>query len=55
VSDRRGLHLYYLQRENMPRRVRLFIDFTLQKLLDSSTHCMSIEELDKFERAFSVK
>lgn len=54
VSDRRGLHLYYLQRENMPRRVRLFIDFALTKLLDNGTHCMGIEDLHNFERAFTL-
>lgn len=51
VSDRRGLYIYYLQRENMPHRMRLFIDFAVKKLLDSKEHFMSTGELQKFEHS----
>ncbi|MFJ1299279.1 LysR substrate-binding domain-containing protein [Pseudomonadota bacterium AL_CKDN230030165-1A_HGKHYDSX7] len=50
VSDRRGLYLWYANRSNMPRRVRLFIDFALERLLDSTEHTLSAQELQTLAR-----
>lgn len=54
ISDREGLHIYYMQRENMPYRVRLFINFAIEKLLNSEAHVMHIAELLEFERSFVI-
>jgi DNA-binding transcriptional LysR family regulator len=32
ASDRMGLYVYYARRDNMPRRVRRFIDFAIERL-----------------------
>lgn len=50
VNDRRGLHIWYANRSNMPRRVRLFIDFALERLLDSTDYTLSTAELRTLER-----
>lgn len=45
LSERMGLHIYYAQREDMPGRVRTFIDFAVDKLLGSTEFCLSQQEL----------
>jgi DNA-binding transcriptional LysR family regulator len=45
VSERMGLHLYYLQRADMPGRVRRFIDFAVERLQGSTTYSVPRAEL----------
>jgi DNA-binding transcriptional LysR family regulator len=45
VSDNLGFYIYYAQRNNMPRRVRAFIDFATQQLLGSELFRLSPAEL----------
>lgn len=52
ASERMGIHIFYPQRADMPRRVRSFIDFTVGRLLNSTSFCLGIEELEKHRRAF---
>jgi DNA-binding transcriptional LysR family regulator len=40
-----GLYLYYFQRADMPRRVRNFIDFCLNRLVNSREQCIDVKEL----------
>ncbi len=47
-SDNLAFWLYYAQRNPMPRRVRAFIDFVLEKLTNASAFRLSAEELKKF-------
>lgn len=46
VIDGHGLHLYYPQRQRIPARVRLFIDFAIETLCDSGQYRLSREELE---------
>lgn len=46
ISSRRGLYIYYEQNKNMTRRVRLFIDFAIEKLLNNTLFFMSADELN---------
>jgi DNA-binding transcriptional LysR family regulator len=45
LSERMGLYLYYAHRSDMPGRVRHFIDFTLERLRDSTDFYLSRAEL----------
>ncbi len=51
ISERHSLHLYYTQRADMPRRVRRFIDFTVQRLRGSQEFRFSRAELEALRRA----
>ncbi|MDH2672389.1 LysR family transcriptional regulator [Klebsiella quasipneumoniae] len=46
ISARRGLYIYYEQNRNMTRRLRLFIDFTIEKLNNNTLYFMSADELN---------
>ncbi len=50
ISDRRGLYIYYGQRDNLPRRVRIFIDFAIGELLDNHEFVLTASELRKYAR-----
>jgi DNA-binding transcriptional LysR family regulator len=45
ISERMGFFLYFPQRSDMPGRVRHFIDFILERLLDSRQFYLSSDEL----------
>lgn len=45
ISANAGLYLYYFQRADMPRRVRNFINFCLDRLVNSSEQCIDMKEL----------
>lgn len=53
VSERMGIYIYYPQRIDMPKRVRSFIDFAIERLLDSTRFRLSTEELEKHRRSLS--
>ncbi|MHA4869579.1 LysR family transcriptional regulator [Duganella sp. PWIR1] len=43
VSERMGFYLYFPQRTDMPGRVRHFIDFIVERLLDSEEFCINFK------------
>jgi DNA-binding transcriptional LysR family regulator len=43
VSERMGFYLYFPQRTDMPGRVRHFIDFIVERLLDSKEFCINFK------------
>ncbi|MBC3475010.1 LysR family transcriptional regulator [Pseudomonas taiwanensis] len=45
LSERMGLYIYYAQRADMPARIRTFIDFAIEKLLESKEFCLPQQEL----------
>jgi DNA-binding transcriptional LysR family regulator len=45
ASQRMGLHIYYPQRTDMPRRVRNFIDYAVIRLNNCPEYIFSSEEL----------
>lgn len=45
MTDHIGLHVYYGSREAQPKRVRAFIDLTLEMLVDPPQHVLSRREL----------
>jgi DNA-binding transcriptional LysR family regulator len=45
MTDHIGLHLYYGSREALPRRVRAFIDLTLEMLIDPPQYVLTRKEL----------
>jgi DNA-binding transcriptional LysR family regulator len=45
TSDRMGLYLYYGRRDNMPRRVRRFIDFAIESLGNTKVFHLQKSEL----------
>lgn len=45
MTDHIGVHVYYGSREAQPKRVRAFIDLTLEMLLDTPLYVMSRKEL----------
>ncbi|MET0350743.1 MAG: LysR family transcriptional regulator [Rhizobacter sp.] len=45
TSDRMGLHLYYAQRDDMPGRVRHFIDFAVERLRGGPRFHVPVTEL----------
>jgi len=55
VSQRMGIHIYYPQRADMPKRVRSFIDFAVERLLDTTRFHLSIEELETHQRSFLAR
>ncbi|MGB7990004.1 MAG: LysR family transcriptional regulator [Candidatus Methylophosphatis roskildensis] len=55
VSERMGIHIYYPQRADMPKRVRSFIDFAVGRLLNTTRFHLSIEELETHRRAFLAR
>jgi DNA-binding transcriptional LysR family regulator len=50
VSDRIGLYLYYAHRSDMPRRVRRFVDFAVQKLKGGEGFHLTAAELSACSR-----
>jgi DNA-binding transcriptional LysR family regulator len=46
-SENLGFYIYYAQRSNMPRRVRAFIDFMVQRLQGSKAFWLSTDELER--------
>jgi DNA-binding transcriptional LysR family regulator len=52
VSERMGLYLYFAQRADMPARVRRFIDFAVERLLDSDAFSVPPAELRTHEKRF---
>lgn len=50
ISARMGTYIYYPQRSNMPRRVRNFIDFALERLFNNPLYTPSTEELRRLQR-----
>jgi DNA-binding transcriptional LysR family regulator len=48
ISARRGLFIFYDQNRNMTRRVRLFIDFAVEKLLNNRSYFMDEDELNLY-------
>ena len=53
VSERFGLYLYFPQRMDMPRRVRAFIDFAVDKLRGSAQFHVEPAELRSLADAFT--
>ena len=51
VSDRIGLYLYYAQRTDMPRRVRRFIDFAVERLKGGEGFHLTAAELKAHSRS----
>jgi DNA-binding transcriptional LysR family regulator len=47
TSERMGLYIFYAQRSNMPRRVRRFIDFAVERLSGTSQFNIKKAELKK--------
>jgi DNA-binding transcriptional LysR family regulator len=45
ISSSAALYLYYFQRADMPKRVRSFINFCLDRLVDSPDRCIDLTEL----------
>lgn len=50
VNDRHGLYLYYRPRKDLPVRVRLFIDFVLDRLLGGAEFRFRAGELEALHR-----
>ena len=45
MTENVGLHVYYGNRTAQPRRVRAFLDLTIQRLLDPPAYVLSRKEL----------
>ncbi|MRX09740.1 LysR family transcriptional regulator [Pseudoduganella sp. FT25W] len=43
VSERMGFYLYFPQRADMPARVRRFVDFIVERLLNSQEFCINFK------------
>ena len=50
ISARMGIYLYYTHRSDMPRRVRAFIDFAIEKLLNNPLYVPTAEQLRKLQQ-----
>lgn len=46
ASEKLGFYVFHAQRDDMPRRVRAFIDFVVAELRDSRSFRLDAEELD---------
>lgn len=52
ISSRMGVYIYYPHRTDIPRRVRAFIDFAVQKLSANPLYVPSLEELLQYQHRF---
>lgn len=55
ISSRMGTYIYYPHRSEMPRRVRAFIDFAIEKLLNNPLYAPSVEVLNGFQLSYLAK